>query len=361
MSGAPISRTDTRPANGGPIRVMIVDDAVAIRGMLSRWIASDPGLSVVATASNGRSALDQIKTVDPDVVILDIEMPEMDGITALPLLLKASPRTKIIMASTLTRRNAEISIKALSLGAADYVPKPSSSTEAGEAFRRDLCAKIVALGGRRRPVAVRTQAAGEAITLRKASVVKPQIVAIGASTGGPQALSEVVTALAPQLNLPVLITQHMPATFTAILAETLSRHSGLTCTEAAEGMTLEAGHVYVAPGDYHMLLKGRGGPITLTQTPPENFCRPAVDPMFRSVAAAYGAATLAVVLTGMGSDGREGSRAIAAANGTVLVQDEATSVVWGMPAAVAHAGMASAVLPLRAVAPEMRKLMGLAR
>jgi two-component system chemotaxis response regulator CheB len=342
---------------------MIVDDSATIRGLLTRWIGSDPALSVVATVDNGRAAVEQIKNADPDVVILDIEMPEMDGITALPLLLKACPRAKVIMASSLTRRNAEISLKALSLGATDYVPKPSSvgAGHAADAFRRDLCEKVVALGRPRRAAARVVPTQGAPIKLRSASNVKPQIVAIGSSTGGPQALNVVVKALAPQLNVPILITQHMPATFTAILAETLTRHSGLKCVEGADGMMLEAGHVYVAPGDHHMLIKSRGGPIMLSQTPPENFCRPAVDPMFRSIAAAYGPAVLAVVLTGMGADGREGAKTIASVNGTILAQDEATSVVWGMPAAVAHAGVASAVLGLPSVGPEMRKLLGLSR
>ncbi len=363
MSNAIVNKADTRPAGAGPVRVMIVDDSAVIRGVIARWIAADAGLAVAASVSNGRAAVEQIKAVDPDVVVLDIEMPEMDGITALPLLLKACPKAKIIMASTLTRRNAEISIKALSLGATDYVPKPTSvgAGDAAEAFRRDLCDKINALGRRRQAAVRAVPAQGGALSLRKASMVKPQIVAIGSSTGGPQALNQVMAALAPHLNVPVVITQHMPATFTAILAETLSRHSGLKCTEGADGMMLEPGRVYVAPGDHHMLIQGRGGPIKLTQTPPENFCRPAVDPMFRSIAAAYGAATLAVVLTGMGADGREGARAVAGAGGTVLAQDEATSVVWGMPAAVAQAGLASAVLPLPAVAPEMRKILGLSR
>lgn len=363
MSGVRAIRADERPVSGGPVRVMIVDDSATIRGLLSRWLASDPALNVVATAKNGRAAVEEIKSADPDVVILDVEMPEMDGISALPLLLKACPRAKVIMASSLTRRNAEISLKALALGATDYVPKPTSmgAGDATEVFRRDLCAKVVGLGRPRRAAARVVPTQGAPIRLRAASSVKPQIVVIGSSTGGPQALNTVVKALAPQLNVPVLITQHMPATFTAILAETLSRHSGLKCVEGADGMMLEAGHVYVAPGDRHMLIKGRGGPIMLTQTPPENFCRPAVDPMFRSIAAAYGPTALAVVLTGMGADGREGAKAIAEANGTVLAQDEATSVVWGMPAAVAHAGVASAVLPLPSVGPEMRKLLGLSR
>jgi two-component system chemotaxis response regulator CheB len=347
---------------------MIVDDSATIRGFLSRWVTSDPALAVVATANNGRVAIDQVKAADPDVIILDIEMPEMDGITALPHLLKASPHSKIIMASALTRRNAEVSLKALSLGATDYVPKPTSlgTGDAGETFRRELCEKIVAVARPRRRVlgarlaAVTPRVMGP-IKLRSASMVPPQIVAIGSSTGGPQALVKVVSALAANLQVPIVITQHMPATFTAILAETLSRSSGLKCVEGATGMKLQPGCVYVAPGDNHMILKGRGGPLELLQTPPENFCRPAVDPMFRSVAVAYGAATLAVVLTGMGADGREGGRAIAEAGGTILAQDEATSVVWGMPAAIAHAGLASAILPLEAIAGEVRKFLGGAR
>ena len=368
MSGTATQTPAAPDKAGAQIRVMIVDDSAAIRGFISRWVASDPALAVVATANNGQTAIDQVKSADPDVIILDIEMPEMDGITALPHLLKASPHSKIIVASTLSRRNAEISIKALSLGATDYVPKPSSvgAGDAGETFRRELCAKIVAVAKPRRRVlgerlAAATPRISGPIKLRAPSMVPPHILAIGSSTGGPQALVKVVSAIAPKLEVPVLITQHMPATFTAILAETLSRSSGLKCVEGATGTMLQPGCVYVAPGEYHMIIKGRGGPIELLQTPPENFCRPAVDPMFRSIAAAYGAATLAVVLTGMGADGREGARAIADAGGTILAQDEATSVVWGMPAAVAHAGLASAVLPLDAVAGEVRKYLGGAR
>lgn len=204
-----------------------------------------------------------------------------------------------------------------------------------------------------------TVPARAAIQLRKSALLPPQILVIGSSTGGPQALVAVITAIAPQLNVPVLITQHMPPTFTSILAESLSRVSGLKCVEGANGMMLERGCVYVAPGDYHMVIKGKGGPIELNQNAPENFCRPAVDPLFRSVAAAYGASALAVVLTGMGSDGREGSRSIVGAGGTVIAQDEETSVVWGMPGAVALAGLAAAVLPLNSVGTEIRKHLGL--
>lgn len=351
------------------IRVMVVDDSAAIRGFLTRWIESDPQLKVVGSAHNGRVAVEQVGKINPDIIILDIEMPEMDGIAALPHLLKASPNSRIIMASTLTRRNAEISLQALSAGATDYVPKPTSvgSNEAGEAFRRDLVNKIISIARSRRPRAVGKPGAsvslGQLIAgplkLRSASSAMPQILAIGSSTGGPQALGEVLKAIAPGINVPVVITQHMPPTFTAILAESLSRISGLNCAEAKSGDMLKTGHVYVAPGDYHMLIGGRNGPIELTQSAPENFCRPAVDPMLRSISAAYGPAMLAVILTGMGSDGCEGARVVAAGGGTILTQDEATSVVWGMPAAVAQAGLASAILPLGAVGAEIRKQLGM--
>lgn len=369
---APLAKPTTAPVKAeAQIRVMVVDDSAAIRGFLTRWIESDPQLKVVGTAHNGKAAVDQVKGINPDIIILDIEMPEMDGIAALPLLLKACPNSRVIMASTLTRRNAEISLKALSAGATDYVPKPTTvgSNDAGEAFRRELVGKIVSIA-RSRPVRPSTTpGAGSSparpssgpLKLRPASSALPQILAIGSSTGGPQALGEVMKVIAPGLKVPVVITQHMPPTFTAILAETMSRNTGLVCAEAKTGDMLKPGHVYIAPGDYHMLIKGRNGPIELTQTAPENFCRPAVDPMLRSISAAYGPAMLTVILTGMGSDGCAGARVVAGGGGTILVQDEATSVVWGMPAAVAHAGLASGIFPLSAVGAEIRKYLGMGK
>ena len=399
---AATTATTARDANA--IKVLVVDDSAVIRGIVVRWIEAAPDMVVAGAAINGQDALDKVKASMPDVVLLDIEMPVMDGITALPQILKICPQAKVIMASTLTRRNAEISLKALALGATDYVPKPTSigGGDAAEDFRREILSRVSAIG-RKRPsaqkvapapapapsaAAVRPRATTATSTvvpvsapaapaasatphlaqfqpkdgplvLRKASIIPPQIVAIGASTGGPQALVQVVQSLAGNLHVPVVITQHMPATFTAILAESLSRSSGLKCVEGATGMKLEPGCVYIAPGDYHMIIKGKGGPIELNQNPPENFCRPAVDPMFRSVSAAYGAATLAIVLTGMGADGREGARVISGANGTVIAQDEASSVVWGMPGAVAQAGLASAILPIQSIGPEVRKILGL--
>ena len=381
------SRETSSTGRVDPIRVLVVDDSSVIRGIVSRWIEAGQDMVLAGVAVNGSDAVKRAGSLQPDIIILDIEMPEMDGITALPLLLKACPQSKIIMASTLTRRNAEVSLRALSLGASDYVPKPTAlrGGEAAEEFRRDLLARISGLGRRRklagglsgsersvgpaarvephRPgMAMRDGGAATglkaSLPLCKPSSVPPQLLAIGSSTGGPQALACVVGAVAADLNVPVLITQHMPPTFTAILAESLGRTSGLKCIEAEAGMMLERRCVYVAPGNYHMLLKARGGPIELSQSPAENFCRPAVDPMFRSVAAAYGPAVLAVVLTGMGSDGREGARAIVGAGGTVIAQDEDSSVVWGMPGAVAHAGLAAAIVPLQGVGAEIKKFLG---
>ena len=386
-------RMNASAVSGDPIRVLVVDDSSVIRGIVSRWIEASAEMVLAGAAVNGSDAVKRAASLQPDIIILDIEMPEMDGITALPQLLKLCPQSRVIMASTLTRRNAEISLKALSLGASDYVPKPTSISggDAAEDFRRELMTRIVALGRRRiarlapeprssagsaartsapstgaepayplaRPGVVPAPVAAKvSLQVQKASSVPAQIVAIGSSTGGPQALVRVVSALSADLNVPVIITQHMPPTFTAILAESITRSTGLKCVEAVSGTMLERGCVYVAPGDYHMTVKGRGGPIELNQGPPENFCRPAVDPMFRSVAAAYGPLALGVVLTGMGSDGREGARAIVSAGGTVIAQDEESSVVWGMPGAVAHAGLASAIVPLDLIGAEIKKKLG---
>lgn len=359
----------------GPIRVLVVDDSVVIRGFISRWIAEQQDMIVAGSAANGRIAVGLAAKTPFDVAILDIEMPEMDGLAALPLLLKAQPNLKILMASTLTRRNADISIKALSLGATDYVPKPESMREgrSPDEFRADLIEKVRALGARRgtraplaRPTAkgpVATSGSLQEITLRPASTTRPQILAIGSSTGGPQALFELTRGIASSIDVPIVITQHMPATFTSILAEHIGKICGLPTREGENGEPLRPRQIYIAPGGRHMILTRRDGhvQIALTDGPAENFCKPAVDPLFRSVADIYGATALCAVLTGMGADGREGARKVAAAGGTILVQDEASSVVWGMPGAVAQAGLASAVLPLAGLPREILKLMGRAR
>jgi two-component system chemotaxis response regulator CheB len=366
----------TMPAKGpAPIRVMVVDDAVVVRGLVSRWIAEQPGLAVVASITNGRQAVDQLERADPDVVVLDIDMPELDGISALPLLLEKRRDLVVIMASTLTRRNAEISLRALALGAADYVPKPDSNRgiTTSTAFRRELMEKIVELGARRRrrrgeawsalPAGyarpASRPAAPQPVALRPFSIVSPRVLLVGASTGGPQALRALVAQLAGVCaRIPVLIAQHMPPTFTTIMAEHLGRASGRPAYEPRNGERVEPGTIYLAPGGRHMRVMRRDGVpvVTLDDGPMVNFCRPAVDPLFGSAAQVWGAAALALVLTGMGTDGAEGAAAIVRAGGSVVAQDEASSVVWGMPGAVARAGLCAAVLPLDRIAPKLEEL-----
>jgi len=379
-----VTISDDNPPNGSPIRVMVVDDSAVIRGLVTRMLEADSEIAVVASVSNGELAVNQLERQvgKIDVIILDIEMPVMDGLTAIPLLIKADPNIKIIMASTLTKRNAEISLQALSAGATEYVPKPSSSRElSGEnEFKRELTQKVKDLGNIHRqalgkPVVGRSGVqglvteAGKAeanksapggstqrweinsaskIKLRTPSTSKPEILAIGSSTGGPQALFDFLNGLPKTINLPIVITQHMPATFTAILAEHITRSTGWSCTEAKDGDALIAGKILLAPGGFHMTVvqKGAQRVIALNQDPPENFCRPAVDPMLRSLVKIYGPRILTVILTGMGNDGARGSQIVVDAGGTVLAQDEKTSVVWGMPGAVACAGICSAVLPV---------------
>jgi two-component system chemotaxis response regulator CheB len=359
------------------VRVMVVDDSAVIRGLVSRWIDSEPDLSVVASARTGRDAVNQVERAAPDVVVLDIEMPDLDGLSALPLLLAKLPQLIVIMASTLTRRNAEISFRAMALGAADYVPKPESTREAGtaEMFRHDLIGKIRSLVARKRRIRSNVTAAAPPTTpahpaliapapppkivLRPFSPLRPSVLVIGASTGGPQALMQLAASLGPVIDhVPVLITQHMPPMFTTILAEHLARASGRPVAEGADGEAIRAGRVYIAPGNAHMQVATRGADavIALDDGPPVNFCKPAVDPLFSSAARIWQATTLALVLTGMGADGMRGGREIVAAGGSVMAQDEASSVVWGMPGAVAHDGQCAAILPLDRIAERLLQL-----
>jgi two-component system chemotaxis response regulator CheB len=363
-----------------PYRLMVVDDSAVIRGLLTRCLEADPEVTVLASASNGEIALNALGRHDIEIVILDIEMPVMDGLTALPKLLAAKPGIKVIIASMLTRRGADISMRALAAGAADYLTKPGASalTSADE-FKRDLLIKVKALAQARRraaglpaPKLAATTLARDAIivpppepqrrgviVLRQASREVPQAIAIGSSTGGPQALFRMLGALKGVLRQPVFLTQHMPATFTTILAEHVARASGYPSAEGVDGEPVRGGHIYVAPGEFHMVVEVKDRDekvIRLTKAPPENFCRPSVDPMLRSLAAVYGSRVLTLILTGMGHDGLEGGRAVIAAGGTLIAQDEATSIVWGMPGAVATAGLCSAVLPLDEIAPFIAKL-----
>jgi two-component system chemotaxis response regulator CheB len=363
------------------IRVMVVDDAVVVRGLFARWVEEETDLELVASLRTGREAVNQIERADPDVVVLDVEMPELDGIAALPLLLAKKPNLVVIMASTVTRRNAEISLRALSLGAADYIPKPSSTREVTTAhvFRRELIEKIRQLGLRAkrlrlapaRPAAAARPASPtgpradlaaaepRAITLRPLPVTPPRVLLIGASTGGPQALNRVVTQIGGVLErAPVLITQHMPPTFTTILAEHIARITRRPVREARDGEEINAGTIYIAPGGRHMRVARRDGiaEIALDDGPPINFCKPSVDPLFASAAEIWGQKVLGLMLTGMGADGLNGARAIVTAGGCMVAQDEATSVVWGMPGQVAHAGLCSALLPLPEIGARLTQL-----
>jgi two-component system chemotaxis response regulator CheB len=359
---------------------MVVDDSAVIRGLIARWVASEPDMVVAASLRTGLDAVNQIERIDPDVAVLDIEMPDLDGIAALPLLLAKKRNLIIIMASTLTRRNAEISFKALSLGASDYIPKPESTREAGaaETFRHDLIQKIRHLGAKvRRAVHASPSHAPALERLREASLrpsapvaqplllrrafgtQAPRVLLIGSSTGGPQALMSLVTGLGPVIDrFPVLITQHMPPTFTTILAEHLARASHRPAHEAVDGEIVKAGRIYLAPGGRHMRVVRHATDvaIALDDGPAVNFCKPAVDPLFTSAIDAWQGGVLAVVLTGMGSDGMRGGREIVAAGGSVIAQDEASSVVWGMPGAAANAGICAAVLPLDQIAPKLVRL-----
>jgi two-component system, chemotaxis family, protein-glutamate methylesterase/glutaminase len=394
MSVALASSTIPSSTSQEPLRVMVVDDSVVIRGMISRWIGSEPDMVVAASLRTGLEAVNQIDRVNPDVAVLDIEMPELDGIAALPKLLAKKRNLVVIMASTLTRRNAEISFKALSLGAADYIPKPESTREASAAdvFHHDLIQKIRALGGKARRVGhvapahpsapslapaqerkprdvvarpaaapVHPAAAGTSSqpSRRAFSSQMPRVLLIGSSTGGPQALMALVTELGPVIDrCPVLITQHMPPTFTTILAEHLGRASRRPAHEAVDGELVKPGQIYLAPGGRHMRVTRHGADvaIALDNGPPVNFCKPAVDPLFTSAIDIWQGGTLAVILTGMGSDGMRGGKDIVAAGGSVIAQDEATSVVWGMPGAAANAGICAAVLPLNQIAPKLVRL-----
>jgi two-component system chemotaxis response regulator CheB len=375
-----------------PIRVMVVDDAVVARSLVARWVDAEPDMKITASLRTGREAVDQIDSADPDVVVLDIEMPELDGISALPLLLRKKPDLMVIMASAITRRGAEVSLRALSLGAADYIPKPETTREATTSteFRRELIEKIRNLGRRRRrllqrrpmpgatpaPVEVRlprsrpmplpaARAAltdkhdGQALSLRPFSLMMPRALLIGSSTGGPQALTALIEKITAAIDrAPVLITQHMPPTFTTVLAEHLSRVGGRGAHEAEHGEPVLAGGIYVAPGGRHMrVARDKDGiKIAISDDPPINFCKPSVDPLFSSAATVWGSSALAIVLTGMGTDGTHGATDLVAAGGSVIAQDEETSVVWGMPRSVAQAGLCSAVLPLQDIAPRILRL-----
>lgn len=343
------------------VRVLVVDDSVVMRRLVSQALAADPRIEVVGTAANGRLALARADQLAADVVTMDIEMPEMDGIEAVRALRQAGHRMPIVMFSSLTERGARATLDALAAGASDYVAKPTGGGTLGESLHRvaeELVPKILALAGVRtvaRALPTRTGTAAPAARLSPAGALPrraARLVVVGSSTGGPEALSRFVSGLTVPPRVPVLVVQHMPPVFTRQLAARLDRLGAPTVLEAAAGDELRPGCVYVAPGDHHLEVRTRGVDLVvgLSDGPPVNFCRPSVDVLFASAVAAVAGDLVGVVMTGMGTDGRTGAGRIVEAGGTVIVQDQATSVVWGMPGAVATAGYAHRVLPLEQLA-----------
>ncbi len=342
---------------------MLVDDSAIVRGFMRRWIDEDPRVELVKACSDGQQAVNDAGNVKPDVIVLDIEMPNMDGLTALPQLRKAAPDARIVMASTLTAAGASHTIKALALGASDFIAKPQASAMGSvDSYRRDLIEKIVALGERAgRHLAAAAPSAPIKLRARQLHTSPPAALLVAASTGGPTALPAFLAPIARRIDAPILIVQHMPAAFTPVFAEKLEAAIGKHCREAREGDVLANGTVLLAPGDKHMRVARvpAGRMIHLDQGEPVNYCRPAADPLFETAAAAYGSRLLCVVLTGMGHDGRAGAGKVVEAGGRVIVQDEATSVVWGMPGSVAQAGHAEAVKPLKELSQlALRMMMG---
>ena len=346
------------------IRVLVVDDAVVMRKLISETLSRDPGIEVVGVAANGHIALQKIASLNPDILTLDVEMPEMDGITTVRKLRKTHPKLPVIMFSTLTSRCAAFTLEALAAGATDYVAKPSNVgniTECIERLQHDLVAKIKIhcrhLVETLPVVAKFTTTATAKLAVRPLTSVMAEVVCIGTSTGGPNALAEVFKNFPADFPLPILIVQHMPPIFTAMLAERLNTHGSVKFHEGAEGQLVEPGHAYIAPGGKHMEVKRAGltSVLHLTEAAPENSCRPAVDVLFRSAVAVYGEKILAVIMTGMGQDGFRGCELIRERGGQIVVQDEASSVVWGMPGCVAHAGLADKIVPLNQIAGEIAR------
>ncbi|MFN7994822.1 MAG: chemotaxis response regulator protein-glutamate methylesterase [Bryobacteraceae bacterium] len=353
---------------GEKIRVLIVDDSVVIRRLVTHALEHDPALNVVGVAANGSIALQRIPQFNPDVLTLDIEMPEMDGLELLRRVRHEYPQLRVIMFSTLTSRGAAITLEALTLGADDYVAKVSNEGSLDRSLtrlREELVPKIKQffhLPGQVQPESrpapeqtPRVVLPSRVMPAVRTPQSRPKVVAIGVSTGGPNALSAILPKFPAGFPLPVLVVQHMPPLFTRLLAERLNSSCQLAVAEASQDEPVSAGKILIAPGDFHMKLRTHGGGVrvVLDQSPPQNSCRPAVDALFGSTAEVYGGAVLGVILTGMGQDGLRGVQILKAQGASILAQDEATSVVWGMPGAVVNAGLADRILPLDQVVPEI--------
>jgi two-component system chemotaxis response regulator CheB len=358
---------------GDRIRVMVVDDSVVIRRLVTQALEQDSMIEVVGTASNGAIGLQRIPQYNPDLITLDIEMPDMNGLEMLRRIRREFPQLRVIMFSTLTERGAAVTLEALTLGADDYVTKASNEGSLDRSLarlREEMIPKIKQFfrvappSGSAKPGPASVSAVP--VTGNRPMVqslkLRPRVVVVGVSTGGPTALGAMLPSFPPNFPLPILLVQHMPALFTRLLAERLNATCQLTVEEASESDLVEPGKILIAPGDFHMKVASRRGVIRvcLDQSPRQNSCRPAVDALFVSAAELYGGAVLAVVLTGMGQDGLHGAKLLKARGARVLVQDENSSVVWGMPGAVANAGLADRVLPLGEVVPEILSITGIA-
>jgi|MDSW01.3.fsa_nt_gb two-component system, chemotaxis family, protein-glutamate methylesterase/glutaminase len=389
--------TEQQPTSFNKIKILIVDDSSIVRSLLKQFLAKDAALNVVAESVDGNDAIEKTERYKPDVVLLDVEMPNMDGITALPKILEVSPKTKVIMCSTLTERGAAISLKALSLGAVECLAKPSTNGGDGvlQLFEhllirtiKGLFPEIIRANSLKDQSVNKQKLEDETVRMLRGEVAPsqstgapaksstarlaqedcklhtdpmaykgiPKILAIGCSTGGPQALFQVLKHM-QGINVPIVITQHMPPKFTSMLAEHIQNQCHIHCMEGENGMRLEPNKIYIAPGGFHMVFKKQGEniQIVLDEGPPVNFCKPAVDPMFESLVKIYGQTILGVILTGMGQDGLEGSRKLVEQHGRLIAQDKETSTVWGMPGMVASAGLCHKILPLPEIGPWIKK------
>jgi two-component system chemotaxis response regulator CheB len=367
-----MNKVNQRPLQSGErIRVMVVDDSVVIRRLVTMALEGDPAIQVAGTASNGAIGLQRIPQINPDVITLDIEMPDMDGLEMLRHIRRDYPRMRVIMFSTLTERGAAKTLEALTLGADDYVTKVSnegSLDRSMASLREEMIPKIKQFFCWAVPAAARPEAAGASTAClvrprvpgMPVAGIRPEVVVIGVSTGGPTALGKILPQFPADFHLPVLVVQHMPPLFTRLLAERLNSTCNLRVEEARQGRLIEPGTILIAPGDFHMRVTSGGGRacVSLDQTPRQNSCRPAVDALFSSTGEVYGGAAVAVILTGMGQDGLRGVEILRAQGASVLAQDEASSVVWGMPGAVVNAGLADRVLPLDEVVPEVLRITG---